>query len=89
VRATGGPWRQAAVKDYFGFQVAVEQLRTVWTLVAYVALLGLCLVNFIHAVQMLTHRHDEGVHYPTLVIGVAVVDTVIKLINFATAGPCT
>ncbi len=66
-------------KAFFTFQKDMERFMSLWFVLCYVGMLGLSVVNIIHAVQMLTHRHDSGVHHALYLFAVSALDLVMKL----------
>ncbi len=61
-----------------------DRRSIVWHFVCSIAGEGLVFVNLIHAIRMLIHRHDSGVHHTWMLFGMSLCDVPIKLIMYLT-----
>uniref|UniRef100_A0A914USN2 Uncharacterized protein n=1 Tax=Plectus sambesii TaxID=2011161 RepID=A0A914USN2_9BILA len=68
---------------FAGGKMFTTQPRTsvVFLVISLVAGQALSFVNCIHAVRMLIHRHDSGIHHINYLFAFGVVDLLIKIIN--------
>lgn len=54
--------------------------------VAYVAVFGCAVVNALHSLELLVHRHDMDVHHGLVVLVVGAIDFLIKVFAWPLLG---
>uniref|UniRef100_A0A5S6Q3U9 Uncharacterized protein n=1 Tax=Trichuris muris TaxID=70415 RepID=A0A5S6Q3U9_TRIMR len=76
--AIGNVWK-ATHSD----QLAKMRITTLWFAMSMICMLGFCVVNVIHSLQMFIHRHHFDIHSPFAMLVTGAVDVCIKMMTAA------
>ncbi|KAL1243468.1 2-(3-amino-3-carboxypropyl)histidine synthase subunit [Trichinella spiralis] len=76
VICAGHVWKKTIVN-----KLDKNRFMTMWFVVCMVCMVGFCVVNIIHSLQMLIHRHDFDIHMPFTLLITVLVEFIVKSIG--------
>ncbi|KRZ80975.1 Zinc transporter 1 [Trichinella papuae] len=76
VICAGHVWKKTIVN-----KLDKNRFMTMWFVVCMVCMVGFCVVNIIHSLQMLIHRHDFDIHLPFTLLITVLVEFIVKSVG--------